>query len=54
MKAKVDKLNVNKLKTVPVDLNKLSNVVDNDVKKTVMNWSSKSVLLILRYQALVD
>ena len=55
MKAKVDKLNVNKLKTVTVDLNKLSNVVDNDVvKKTVMNWSSKSVLLILRYQALVD
>ena len=55
LKAKVDKLNVNKLKTVPVDLNKLSNVVDNDVvKKTVMNWSSESVLLILRYQALVD
>ena len=33
---KVDKIDVEKLKTVPVDLNKLSNVVNNEViKKTV-------------------
>ena len=33
---KRDKINVDKLKTVPVDLNKLSNVVNNEViKKTV-------------------
>ena len=36
LKTKVDKLDIDKLPTVPVDLNKLSNVVKNDVvKKTV-------------------
>ena len=36
LKTEVDKLDINKLATVPVDLNKLSNVVKNDlVKKTV-------------------
>ena len=36
LKAEVDKIDVGKLKTVPVDLSKLSNVVNNDVvKKTV-------------------
>ena len=36
LKDKIDKIDVDKLKTVPKDLNKLSNVVDNDVvKKTV-------------------
>ena len=36
LKAEVDKLGTDKLKTVPVDLSKLSNVVKNDVvKKTV-------------------
>ena len=36
LKIKVDKLDVDKLTTVPVDLSKLSNVVKNDVvKKTV-------------------
>ena len=35
LKTEVDKLNVDKLATVPVDLSKLSNVVKNDfVKKT--------------------
>ena len=35
-KTEVDKLDTDKLKTVPVDLSKLSNVVKNDVvKKTV-------------------
>ena len=31
LKAEVDKKDVGKLKTVPVDLNKLSNVVNNEV-----------------------
>ena len=36
VKTEVDKLNVDKLSTIPVDLSKLSNVVKNDVvKKTV-------------------
>ena len=36
MKAKVDKIDIEKLKTVSVGLSKLSNVVNNDVvKKTV-------------------
>ena len=38
LKTEVDKIDVNKLKTVPVDLAKLSNVVKNDsVKKTEYN-----------------
>ena len=36
LKTEVDKINVGKLKTVPVDLSKLSNVVNNDVvRRTV-------------------
>ena len=35
LKTDVDKLDIDKLATVPVDLSKLSNVVKNDVKKTV-------------------
>ena len=34
---KVDKLDIGKLKTTPVDLSKLSNVVKNVVKKTEYN-----------------
>ena len=38
LKLDVDELDIDKLKTVPVDLSKLSNVVDNDVvKKTVFD-----------------
>ena len=33
LKTKVDDLDVGKLKTVPVDLKKLSDVVDNEVVK---------------------
>ena len=33
MKTKVDKLDIGKLETTPVDLGKLSNVVKNDVVK---------------------
>ena len=36
LKAEIDKIDAGKVKTVPVDLSKLSNVVNNDVvKKTV-------------------
>ena len=36
LKAEIDKIDVEKLKTVPIDLSKLSNVINNDVvKKTV-------------------
>ena len=36
LKAGKDKIDVDKLKTVPVDLSKLSNIVNNEVvKKTV-------------------
>ena len=34
-KAEVDKIDVDKLKTVLVDLNKLRNLVNNDVVKTI-------------------
>ena len=33
LKAEIDKIDVGKLKTVPVDLSKLSNVINNDVVK---------------------
>ena len=35
LKTKVDKIDADKLKTVPVDLAKLSNVVKNDVVKKI-------------------
>ena len=35
LKAKVDKIDVDKLKTFPADLSKLSNVINNVVKKAV-------------------
>ena len=45
LKTKIDKINAGKLKTVPVDLAKLSNVVRNDlVKKTEYN----KLILILQ------
>ena len=44
MKSKVDKLEVGKLETTPVDLSKLSNVVKNDVvRKTEYNELVKKV-----------
>ena len=33
LKAEADKIDIYKLKTLPVDLYKLSNVVENDVRK---------------------
>ena len=44
MKSKVDKLDVDKLVPVPVDLSKLSDVVKNDVvKKDVYNAKIKDI-----------
>ena len=44
IKTEVDKIDVDKLKTVPVDLAKLSNVVNNDiVKKTDYNTKVTSI-----------
>ena len=56
LETKVGNLDVGKLKTAPVDLSKLSNVVDNDAVNRFckIDWLSKSMLLLLRYQVLVD
>ena len=44
LKTEVDKINADKLKTIPVDLAKLSNVVNNDVvKKTNYNTKVTSI-----------
>ena len=44
LKSKIDKLNVDKLVPVPVDLCKLSNVVKNDVvKKGVYNAKIENI-----------
>ena len=50
LKTEVDKIDADKLKTVPVDLAKLSNVVKNDVAKKLntINWSLKLIILILQ------
>ena len=49
LKTKVDKLYVDKLKPVPTNLNKLSDMVEKEfVKKMcVMNWLKNLMLLIL-------
>ena len=40
LKAELDKIDQNKLKTIPFDLSKLSTIVDNDVVKKLcmINW----------------
>ena len=43
MQSKVDKLDIGKLETAPVDLSKLSNVVKNFVKKTEYDELVKKV-----------
>ena len=40
LKTEVDKIDTNKLKTTPIDLSKLSNVVENDVVKKT-NYNAK-------------
>ena len=43
-KSKADKLNVDKLKPVPIDLSKRSDVVKNDIiKKDVYNANTKNI-----------
>ena len=38
LKARVNEIDIDKIKTIPADLSKLSNVIDNDVvKKTVFD-----------------
>ena len=43
LKPEVDKIDVDKLKTVPIDLSKLSNVVKNKIVKKLcmINWLQK-------------
>ena len=44
LKTEVDKIDIDKLKTTPVDLAKLTNAVENDfVKKTVYNTKVTSI-----------
>ena len=52
MKANVEKIDVDKLKTVLFDLINLSNVVDNDIVEKI--WSQKLVLLIPNTTGLVS
>ena len=48
LKSKVDKLDIGKLETAPVDLSKLSNVVQNDVvKKNEYDELVKIILVLL-------
>ena len=49
LEAEVDKIDVDKLNTAPVDLSKVSNVVNNDVvKKTAYDkLFAKKIILIL-------
>ena len=52
LKNKVNNLDVDKLKTVPADLSKPSNSVNdmtNIIKNIMISWLSKLMLLILRY-----
>ena len=43
LKAEVDKIDIDKLKTIPTGLSKLSNIVDNEVVKklSLINWLLK-------------
>lgn len=36
LKARVNEIDIDKIKTIPVDLSKLSNVIDNDVVKKIV------------------
>ena len=42
---KVDKINADKLKTIPIDLNKLSDLVKSVVVKTVYDKLVKTLML---------
>ena len=49
LKTEVDKLDIDKLAPVPVDLSKLSDAVKNDVAKKlcIINWLQKLMILML-------
>ena len=48
LKSKVDKLDIDRLVPVPVDLGKLSDVIKNDVKRlNMMNYLKKLIILVL-------
>ena len=49
LKTEVNKLDIDKLAPVPVDLSKLNDVVKNDVvkKMCIINWFQKYIILIL-------
>ena len=51
LKSKVEKLDIEKLISVPTDLSKLNDVVNNEVvkKMCLMNWLGKLMLLLLVY-----
>ena len=57
LKTEVDKLDIDKLKPAPDDLNKLRNVVENDVKKDDYNAKKlkqkvKFLILVIQQQKL--
>ena len=59
LKMRVNNLDVGKFKTVPAGFSKLSSVVDDDMmmlskKLRMINWVPMSMLLTVKYQALVD
>ena len=56
LKTKFDKLVVDEIKIHSADLSRLSHVLDNGVfkKLCMINWLTKSILLMLRCQKLVD
>ena len=43
LKAELDKIDIDKLKTVPVNLSKLSNVVNNEVVKKAVSCKVTSI-----------
>ena len=49
LKAEVDKIDVDKLKTVPDDLAKLSNVVKNEVFNNIKNFSADNYVTITKF-----
>ena len=48
-KAEVDKIDIDKLNTIPADLSKIHNVVDNNIvkKMCLVNWLLNSMQIIL-------
>lgn len=54
MKAQVEKLDADKLRTLSADLRKLSIAVDNNVVKKAVYNKLVTKVFILRYQVKVD